>query len=285
MIGLFFYDISVKRNLKIKETENQIYIAPHPLLSKYIAHYTIEFPNKNKIGMSNDLGNLTLIPDSSGCIIYTFKNNDFTSSLWGATTKTVTVKKECNLKKISFFIEFMPGGLHAVTGINQLELCDIQAQVDEVDRNLSLSLIHAMEISNNIDNMLSMVNMIFLKAIEKNNKQHMIIDSALNVIKAANGSLTIKQLAANEYISERHLNRIFNEYIGINAKLFSRLVRINNSIKMFKNFDYKNCLDMTQLLGYFDQAHFIHDFKQICGITPNSFLENMSDFYNEPFKY
>lgn len=285
MIGLFFYDISVKRHLKIKETENQIYIAPHPLLSKYIAHYTIEFPNKNKIGMSNDLGNLTLIPDSSGCIIYAFKNNDFTSSLWGATTKTVTVKKECNLKKISFFIEFMPGGLHAVTGINQLELCDIQAQVDEVDRNLSLSLIHAMEISNNIDTMLSMVNMIFLKAIEKNNKQHMIIDSALNVIKAANGSLTIKQLSANEYVSERHLNRIFNEYIGINAKLFSRLVRINHSIKLFKNFDYKNCLDMTQLLGYFDQAHFIHDFKQICGITPNSFLENMSDFYNEPFKY
>ena len=67
--------------------------------------------------------------------------------------------------------------------------------------------------------------------------------------------------------------------------MFSRLVRINHSINMFKNIDYENCLNMTHLLGYFDQSHFIRDFKQICGITPNSFLKSMSDFYNEPFKY
>ncbi|MCB2361904.1 helix-turn-helix transcriptional regulator [Clostridium estertheticum] len=283
---MFFYDISVNRHLKIKETKNHIYIAPHPLLCKYIAHYTISFPNTNEMRTCNDnISDIALIPDSSGCIIYTYENNDFSSSLWGATTKTVTVKNDVNLKKIRFFIEFMPGGLHAITGINQSELCDIQTQVDEVDKNLSFSLIHAMEISNNIDNMLSMVNMIFLKAIEKNNKEHTVIDSALNIIKATNGRLTIKQLSANEYISERQLNRIFNEYIGINAKKFSRLVRINHSINMFKNINYENCLNMTQLLGYFDQSHFIRDFKQICGITPNSFLENMSDFYNEPFKY
>ena len=132
------------------------------------------------------MGNITLIPDSSGCIIYTFENNDFTSSLWGATTKTVTVKNDVNLKKIRFFIEFMPGGLHAITGINQSELCDIQIKVDEVDKNLSFSLMHAMEISNNIDNMISMVNMILLKTIEKNNKEHTVIDSALNIIKATN---------------------------------------------------------------------------------------------------
>lgn len=285
-IGLFFYDISVKRHLKIKETENQIYIAPHPLLSKYIAHYTISFPNTNEIKICRDnISDITLIPDSSGCIIYTFKNNDFTSSLWGATTKAVIVKNDVNLKKIRFFIEFMPGGLHAITGINQLELCDIQTQVGEVDKDLSFSLIHAMEISNNIDNMLSMVNMIFLKAIEKNNRQHAVIESALDRIKATNGRLTIKELSANEYISERHLNRLFNEYIGINAKMFSRLVRVNHSINIFKKIDYKSCLNIAQILGYFDQSHFIRDFKQICGASPNSFLKNMSDFYNEPFKY
>lgn len=285
-IELFFYDISVKRHLKIKETENQIYIAPHPLLSKYIAHYTVSFRNTNKMRTRDDnLGSITLIPDSSGCIIYTFENNDFSSSLWGATTKTVTVKNDINLKKIRFFIEFMPGGLHAITGIKQSELCDIQVQVGEVDKDLSFSLIQAMEISNNIDNMLSMVNIIFLKAIEKKNRQHAVIESALNIIKATNGRLMIKELSAKEYISERHLNRLFNEYIGINAKMFSRLVRVNHSINILKKIDYESCLNIAQILGYFDQSHFIRDFKQICGITPNSFSENMSDFYNEPFKY
>lgn len=283
---MFFYDISVNRHLKIKEIPNHIYIAPHPLLSNYIAHYTVSFPNTNEMRTCRDnISDITLIPDSSGCIIYTYENNDFSSSLWGATTKTVTVKNDVNLKKIRFFIEFMSGGLHAITGINQSELCDIQVQVGEVDKYLSYSLIHAMEISNNIDDMISMVNMIFLKAIEKNNKQHAVIESTLDIIKATNGRLTIKELSANEYISERHLNRLFNEYIGINAKMFSRLVRVNHSINIFKKIDYKNCLNTAQILGYFDQSHFIRDFKQICGVSPNLFFRNMSDFYNEPFKY
>lgn len=55
---------------------------------------------------------ITLIPDLSGCIIYTYENNDFSSSQWGTTTKTVTIKNDVNLKKIRFFVEFMPGGLH-----------------------------------------------------------------------------------------------------------------------------------------------------------------------------
>lgn len=285
-IKLFFNDISVNRHLKIKETPNHIYIAPHPLLSNYIANYTISFPDTNEMRTCRDnISDLTLIPDSSGCIIYTYENNNFSSSLWGATTKTVTVKNDVNLKKIRFFVEFMPGGLRAITGINQSELCDIQAQVGEVDKYLSYSLIHAMEISNNIDDMLSMVNMIFLKAIDKNNKQNSVIDSALNRIKATNGVLTIKELSANEYISERQLNRLFNEYIGINAKMFSRLVRVNHSINIFKKIDCDSYVNIAEILGYFDQSHFIHDFKQICGTSPNSFLKNMSDFYNEPFKY
>lgn len=52
-----FFDISIKRHLKIKETENQIYIASHPMLSKDIAHYTIELPNTNKSGYIYTLGN------------------------------------------------------------------------------------------------------------------------------------------------------------------------------------------------------------------------------------
>ncbi|MBU5436479.1 hypothetical protein KQI42_00585 [Tissierella sp. MSJ-40] len=48
----------------------------------------------------DNISDITLIPDSSGCIIYIYKNNDFSSSLWGATTKTVTVKYEKHIKSL-----------------------------------------------------------------------------------------------------------------------------------------------------------------------------------------
>lgn len=283
---MFFNDILVKKHLKIKETPNYIYIAPHPLLKKYIAHYTILFPNPKEMGKCSDnINDLTLIPDCSGCIIYTYENNDFSLRLWGATTKTVIVKNDVNFKKIRFFIEFVPGGLHAITGIKQSELCDIQTQVDEVDKHLHDSLRCAMEISNNVDDMISMINMILLKSVEKNNKQHAVIDAALEKIKIESGILTVKELSSSEYISERHLNRLINEYIGINIKTFLRISRVNYSINMLKKAEYKSYINTAQILGYFDQSHFIHDFKQICGISPKEFFKNMSDFYNEIFKY
>lgn len=281
---MYFSDLTVNKHLKIKENKNHIYIAPHPLLSKCIAHYTVSFPNKIK-KYSKDYDDLILIPDSSGCIIYTYENNEFSSSLWGATTKTVTVKNDVNSKKKRFFIEFMPGGLCAITGIKQSELCDIQISVGEIDKHLSYALVYAMESSNNIDDMVSRVNLIFLKEMEKSNREHAVINSALDKIKSLKFGLTIKQLALDEYVSERHLNRLFNEYIGMNTKMFLRLARINYSINLFKNIDYKNCTNIAQILGFFDQAHFTHDFKQVCGVSPSLFFKKMSDFYNEPFKY
>ncbi|MHC1684006.1 MAG: helix-turn-helix domain-containing protein [Clostridiaceae bacterium] len=283
---MFFSDISVKRHFKIKEASNHIYILPHSLLRKYIAHYTISFSSENKMAKDiDDIGNITLIPDSSGCIIYTFEDTGFSSSLWGATTKVVSVKNDVNLKKVRFFIEFMPGGLHAITGINQSELCDIKPRVDEVDKTLSFLLVQAMESSNNLDDMISRVNMILLKEIEKKNRYHSVISSSLDRINSNNKILTITELASKEYISQRQLNRLFNQYIGINAKMFLRIVRVNHSIKMLKKLEYKNYLDLVQRLDYFDQSHFIYDFKQICGVSPSIFLKNMSDFYNEQFKH
>lgn len=283
---MFFDDISIKEHLKIGEDPNQIYIAPHPLLRKYIAHYTISFPDKNEIQKRSEYGtDLTLIPDSSGCIIYTYENNKISSSIWGATTKTVIVKKDFDLPKIRFFVEFMPGGLGVISGIKQSELCDIQTEVGQVSKVLEASLSHAMEINNNVDDLIYMVDTIFLRIIEKNKSQHEVITSALDIIKSTNGILTVKQLSSENYVSERHLNRLFNEYIGVSTKTFLRLARINYSMNLFKKYEYKSCLNVTQSLGYFDQSHFIHDFKHICGVSPNTFLKNMSDFYNESFKY
>ena len=282
---MFLEDISVIKHLKMKQSKNHIYIAPHPLLTKYIAHYTISFPNKHKIIKDTNNSDLIIIPDGSGCMVFTYEDNNLSSSLWGATTKTVAVKKDINSEKIRFFIEFMPGGLRAITGIKQSELSDVKVPIDEIDKSLENFLIQAIENSKNIDDMISMVNLIFLKAIDRNNKEHSVIDSALHKIKYLNSGLTIKELSVSECISERHLHRLFNEYIGINAKMFIRLARINNSIKLLKKINSENCLDITYSLGFYDQSHFINDFKQICGVSPKVFIKNMSDFYNEQFKY
>lgn len=86
------------------------------------------------------------------------------------------------------------------------------------------------------------------------------------------------------FYSERHLNRIFNQFLGMSVKTYSRLIRINRVLQTIKQKETQ-LSKLAQDLGYYGQSHFIHDFKAVCGVNPTEYKEKMSDFYNEDFKF
>ena len=64
----------------IARAQNHLYLAPHPLLRPWVAHYTFTFPS----GPPED-GTLALIPDASGCILLSL-DGEARALAWGATT-------------------------------------------------------------------------------------------------------------------------------------------------------------------------------------------------------
>jgi len=280
------FDSPIITSNVLKQTKNQIYIAPHPLLRNYIAHYTFSFPIPHtKDSYNREAKDLTLIPDASGCMIYTYSNGHLSQHLWGPTTKIVNVKNEPDSNIHRFFIEFLPGGLYAITGIPQSELSDRQYTINEVDSPLSLPLMHIIEASKNLNEVVSKMNAFFLRTIDARNKVHIPLLPIISHIKYYKGNLQIKNLAQDAFISQRHLGRLFERHIGMNAKQFTRLVRINKAVDLYKTGLYATSSEVAQALGFFDESHLIRDFKELCNTTPNVFLKNMSNFYNEPFKY
>jgi AraC-like DNA-binding protein len=59
--------------------------------------------------------------------------------------------------------------------------------------------------------------------------------------------------------------------VGVSAKAFSRTVRINNIIKDTDG-NYADIFNIIVKYNYFDQTHFINDFKDIVGETPSHFI-------------
>lgn len=262
----------------IKYSENQIYIKPHDLLKPYIAHYTISFPAK-----STAVSNLTIIPDASGCFIFTFFEDKFESSVWGPMTKTTVVSSGIENYCVRVFVEFLTGGLYYFTRENQINLTDLKVPLWQVNSHIPSLVAEAFQKAKDLDNFLEILNFILLPyIIEK--KSSLILINAIEQLKLSRGIMSVKELSSLSNYSERHLNRIFNECTGMNIKTFSKLIRINNSIENLKN---KRIIlsSFAQDNGFYDEAHFIHDFKSICGITPKKYLSNMSDFYNEVFKF
>ena len=126
------------------------------------------------------------------------------------------------------------------------------------------------------------LNRIFLDRLEKG-RDAPLAHYLLSSIQAARGMDRMDALTRATGYSRRHLNRVASECIGMNIKLFSRIIRINHVCHAL----YAPNSSLTALahsFDYHDQAHFIHDFKSICGVTPRQYRETMSHFYNEALK-
>ena len=95
--------------------------------------------------------------------------------------------------------------------------------------------------------------------------------------------MNVSQLSREVHYSERHLRRLFQEYLGTGVKTYSRIVRVNHVVSLLCR--RQSGLEAAAgLTGYYDPSHLIRDFRECCGITPQEYLSRMSVFYSDPYK-
>jgi transcriptional regulator GlxA family with amidase domain len=87
-------------------------------------------------------------------------------------------------------------------------------------------------------------------------------------------------LAAKVDISQRRFIQIFRDEVGLTPKLFCRVQRFQEVLKIVEKGGVVDWLDIALLCGYFDQAHFNHDFRAFSGITPTEYLELRTEHHS-----
>ncbi|NNC45774.1 MAG: AraC family transcriptional regulator, partial [Winogradskyella sp.] len=92
----------------------------------------------------------------------------------------------------------------------------------------------------------------------------------------------IKDLPSRLCISKRQLEREFKEKIGISPKHYLRITRINEVIRLLNEKQVFDLTSITYHCGYFDQSHFIKDFKRITGQKPTIFIKERGQFICNP---
>ncbi|MCH3973424.1 MAG: helix-turn-helix domain-containing protein [Oscillospiraceae bacterium] len=85
----------------------------------------------------------------------------------------------------------------------------------------------------------------------------------------SDGCVTIGQLQEETGYSERYISRVFHEVSGISPKTFCGIVQFQ---RLMADLCYHPDTQLTQLAadyGYYDQPHFIRQFKKYTGLAPN----------------
>lgn len=96
---------------------------------------------------------------------------------------------------------------------------------------------------------------------------------ALHIIHQQKGNTSVGQLIKETGISERKLERIFLQHGGLSPKLYARVHRFNEVIWHF-NHNRTVSPDFIYELGYYDQSHFINEFKKLSGFSPSTYFKN-----------
>ncbi len=100
-----------------------------------------------------------------------------------------------------------------------------------------------------------------------------IIKTSLDALLQSNGSMNVDDLADHLQINRRQLERKFSAAIGLSPKQFSKMIRLQSTLKAMQLKQYTSLTSLAYENGYYDQAHFIKDFKEFTGISPRKFYE------------
>ena len=250
-----------------------IYLQPHPHLRHAIAHYTYMQDH-----LFTQQQALMLIPDVAGCIVIMGSNKELMCNFWGGTTTVVKVHADAAHIQFRFFVEFLPSGAHAFFPHDQNVYINEKLELTCIQQSLFQELKQAYETSRTVLQFAKCLDTIFLQRLHSSKS---CVSYILNEIHQQK---SIMQIETDIGYTRRHLQRIFQTEVGCTMKQYQNIQRINRAIQLIQkgNLTQK---EIAQICGFYDEAHFIHEFYKIVEITPYQYRKQMSDFYNETLKF
>lgn len=102
------------------------------------------------------------------------------------------------------------------------------------------------------------------------------VEYCVDAMEKSIGAISIDKLADELEIGKRQLERKFTAAVGISPKLLARVIRFQNILQLIENKEFKSFTTIAYEGGFYDQAHFIKDFKDFTGLNPKQyFSENL----------
>lgn len=99
-----------------------------------------------------------------------------------------------------------------------------------------------------------------------------IIQTTVDALLTSTGNTSIGSITQQDPARRRQLERKFQKKVGISPKQLGKVIRLQSALSMMLNNKDERLLDIAHANEYYDQAHFIKDFKEFTGVSPKDFL-------------
>ncbi|RED95310.1 AraC family transcriptional regulator [Marinoscillum furvescens] len=253
---------------------------PHPNLAAIVkCHWTLEVPGDLEAPKQR------VIPD--GCIEMCFilgddvrrftDENEFIiqprTMVFGQITKPYYVQPTGYVN--TFAVRFYPFGFANIINRPIAELADKETPLTELfgeraTRELEQKIINATATSSRIE----AVESFLLQQLTDQSTVENIVKSTIDALAQSKGSASIDSILTDDPSKRRNLERKFSKQVGISPKQLGKIIRLQAALKMMLDNPEETLTQVAYENEYYDQAHFIKDFKAFTGINPKNYLSD-----------
>ncbi|MVX37116.1 helix-turn-helix domain-containing protein [Myroides sp. LoEW2-1] len=222
---------------------------------------------------STEVRNFKIIPDGVPALIFQDSPNLFTD-VQGKLIPKLYVYGQFNQyteERISgafriIGVYLYPTALKALFGIDANEFANQNIPLEElVHQPILEKVVNARTVREKI-----VIISQFLVQQLQNQKGN--ADKANYVSNLLQYGKSLKQVQQEMNISERTLERLVKQYVGMSPKVYSRIIRFQANLNLLRESSFKSLTELTYESGYFDQSHYIREFKTFTGSTPKQYL-------------
>lgn len=167
-------------------------------------------------------------------------------------------------------VAFKPMGAYRLLGVSQYPMVNHSIAMDEILPE-SRCVKHQLEDhATDPQKVFSILEDWLLKLLVKNDRTYINqLDFACQLIHNNAGTLRIDELCRSSGMSKSGLEAHFNEKIGVSPKMYSRIIRFINVNRFIQQHAAMDWQHLVYRFDYFDQAHFIKEFKSFFGYSPS----------------
>jgi len=256
----------------------QTFKPSHDLTSLIKCYWTLETPKKQTLEKQ------TIVPD--GCMEMIFHYGDLFRQY--TENKISIIQPRCFVigqltqpleieptgETGVFSVRFHPDGFLPFSTIPIKEMENKTISLEKLFGKDGEEIEQAILKANSTSERIKLIETFLLNRLADTETVDRIVKSTIETILTANGQLSIDEISKQTNINRRQLERKFSSTIGLSPKQLSKTIRLQATLKMLLNKKFTSLTALAYESEYYDQAHFIKDFKELTGFTPKEFYGN-----------
>ena len=251
----------------------------HPALKPYIHSYH-EFDSKQLLANDNSK---KLIPDGYIEVWFQFGTLAEISIdqvyyqmpkqfVWGQTESYSRVLVNGTNRIIA--VRLYPWAARTLFKLPSVELSNCYIDLEDLNKDLSKCLEDALGQSHSFEQRRSVLEHYLLQLITSLPPfYHPVVAQAFALIVQHKGIVKVQDLANHLKVSRQHLNRLVREEIGLSVKKLAMVIRIRACVDAQFELPLASLTQLAHQFDFFDQSHFIRDFKWVTGTSPKDFFK------------